>query len=57
MSQLNLNAMDFSEFYVQAEADADAGVTARESNAAIQQRLQQQLDTMTQSAGGGSGTP
>lgn len=46
ISRLDLNAMDFSEFYAQAQAQADAGLAARESNAAIQQRLQQQIDAM-----------
>lgn len=46
MSRLDLNAMDFSEFYAQALAQAGAGLTARETNAAIQQRLQQQIDAM-----------
>jgi hypothetical protein len=57
MDRLDWNAMDFSEFYSYATAQAQSAMSQRQSNAAIQQQVQQQINYMSQHPGATAGTP
>lgn len=56
MAALDFSKMDFSEFYATAEAQANAAMADMPTTEAIQQQLEQQLQTMTQNPGATSGT-
>jgi hypothetical protein len=51
LESIDFSKIDFSEFYAQAEAQANAAMATIPTNAAIQQQLQQQLQYMIQHPG------